>query len=374
MEGLGEGLLADPAELLQPGFQGLIKQQVTFRMVISLDLSVLRQLEIGQRPFHHDKPILQGLGPLDGLLMGRTSDLPPGHPGDENGLDAVHFLRVAVQRQMELGEDLRRILTRAGLQLLAELGPGIGELPDHLAGLRVHRQAARLALNIAPLPKNSVSPHLLDHSIRSAGNDQGIHRVVEVAIRPHLGNAPALAHVSSHGTVDRSDLLLVLGRGRKGKVVLQIILQEHGHGLRVLKVALPEPGPLLLGDGLFQQEATLPMVLHMGVDPHHKVVLPLAAQVFHGQAVALVSVFLGQDQHLVFVAVVIADAVGHDVVHFRIVLLKKAFRGNGLAGVSAPPILLLPKFELDQVEPSGVVFSELRANPLHPALVLRPVF
>ena len=116
------------------------------------------------------------------------------------------------------------VIAQTGLQLPAELRPGIGELPQHFAGVLRNRHAARLCLYILTFPQRGITAHLLDHSVCCTGDHKCIYRVVQIPVFTDLGNAPALAHIGGNSAVDSRHMLLSpAGKIGKFQMVADIV-------------------------------------------------------------------------------------------------------------------------------------------------------
>ena len=248
-------------------------------------------------------------------------------------------------------------------------------MAQHLAGLGINGHAARLRLAVFALPEGGVAGKLLDHAVGGTGDDHRVHRVVQVSVLPDLRYAPALAHIGSHRAVYRGNPLFpALVRGGKFQVIPYIIEQKAGHGLGVLQIPFFEILLILRGKALFQQQPFLPLISDGAVHPNNKVLSPLPGQILQGQAVSLVPVLLRQHQHLVFIAVVKAEAVRHNVVHLGIVGREKPGKRHLFLGIGTDAALLLIQLQLDQILACGVRLAVFVSDPLHGPLIFGPVF
>ena len=282
-ERLGKGFLRVSDVFFELRCQGFVQQSVAFGLIVTLDTAGLIQLQVGQRSLGDDKTLALRGGTAYRLLVRGAGDLALRHPRDEQR--AQRHLRVAVQRQTETEEVFRRVIGQSALKLFPKQRPRLREAVDDLAGFGV-------ILNGIALAPFVIAAYFLYHAVRRAGDDERIHRVVQVAVCADLAKSPALAKIRRHSAVDCRDFLFPLFRGGKFQIVVQIIQQKDGHGFGVLQIAFSEILALIFAYRLFQKLCALFIIAHIAVHPYDEVITPFARQVLQGQAVALVAVLL----------------------------------------------------------------------------------
>ena len=283
VERLGKGFLRVSAVFYKLRFQRLVQQSVAFGLVVAVNTAGLIQLQLGERPFCDNKTLGLRGGTAYRLLVRGAGDLALRHTGDEQR--AQRHLRVAVEGQADTVEVFRRVIAQAALKLFPKLRPGVGEAVDDLARFRVN-------LNGVVFMPLVITAYLLNHTVRRAGDDERVHRVVQVAVCADLAKSPALAKIRRHRAVDRRDPLFPLFRGGKLQIIVQIIQHEAGHGPGILQIALDKLVEVCIGYCFLQQIGPFFIIAHAAVDPYDEVITPFARQVLQGQAVALVAVLL----------------------------------------------------------------------------------
>ena len=364
----GKGFLAIPAEGLQAGTQGLVQQLVAGRLVIVCNLAGLFvQRQGGQGLLDYQQAVVQRLGALDGFLVGGARYLVLRHPGYKDRLDGC-YIKLTVKGGVPLQQIVLGTLAQPLDQFIPEVGPRGGEA---LAGTAVHRTAAVRLLQIGSLDAMVVAGDLLYHPLGGTGDDRRVQSVVQVSVRPHLGQPPPFAQMTGHAAGQRHHPLLAGSRViGKGQMVPDIVQQKAGHVLGILQIALFEAGLFFFAQRFPQKIFLLAVVAYLGLGPYDELLPALSLQILQRQTVALLAVFGSQNQHLVAAGIVEADAVRDNVVHLGIARLKQMLGGNVLQRIGTAVVLLLPEPVFDQILPGGLQQMEGLPDLLHQPLVL----
>ena len=366
-----KGLFAVAAKAAQLRLERFVQQRIAGGHIVVFDFSVFVQFQLCQGLAHRQEAFVCCGGALDGFLVAWAGHLAARHAGNEHRADMLCAI-FAVKCRIDVQKRFAGLLGKPYDQLVAEARPRRGEA---LFGAGVLRAGAVGVLKIFALNVPVIAGDAADHAVCCAGDDGGVQRVVQIAVRAHLGKPPALAQMRRNGAADGENALFAKRFGlRKRKMVGNVVVQKARHVLRVLQIALPKALGFVVGELFAQKVLALAVVVHAAVCPDDKVFAPFALQVLQRQAVALLPVFGGKHQHLVAAPVVKAEAVRHNVVHVHIARLKQLFHVQTLQRIGAHAVLLFPEAVFYKVLPGGGEQVERIAQLLHQALVFCGVF